>query len=383
MIEVKNVSKKYGDFYAVRNINFNVQDGEIVGFLGRNGAGKTTTMNMITGFLESTNGQIIVNGIDVDSKPKKVKKMIGYMPEGTPLYYDLTVKEFVSYMADLKCVPHKEKKNAIEKAIMQTGLDKVRNRLTRNLSRGFKQRVSLAGALVGDPEILILDEPTVGLDPKQVKEIRELIKSFKKEHTVILSSHILTEVSQICEKVIIIDKGEIIAVDTPENLENSVETKQVYIVTIEDTEDKFEEIFNNDEKIKELKKIKENEDNTFVYQIELNENLSDDKEFRKNFAIKCAENNILNLGINKEEASLEDAFIKLIENRQELSNKEINKIQYERELEELRKEKEEKKERKEFVKERRKELKEQKKHEKPEKSEDNQNNEEDDKGGED
>ena len=169
MIEVKNVSKKYGDFYAVRNVNFNVQDGEIVGFLGRNGAGKTTTMNMITGFLEPSRGQIIVNGIDVDSKPKKVKKMIGYMPEGTPLYSDLTVKEFVSYMADLKCIPHKEKKEAVEKAIMQTGLDKVRNRLTRNLSRGFKQRVSLAGALVGDPEILILDEPTVGLDPKQVK----------------------------------------------------------------------------------------------------------------------------------------------------------------------------------------------------------------------
>ena len=328
MIEVKNVSKKYGDFYAVRNVNFNVQDGEIVGFLGRNGAGKTTTMNMITGFLEPSRGQIIVNGIDVDSKPKKVKKMIGYMPEGTPLYFDLTVKEFVSYMADLKCVPHKKKKEAVEKAIMQTGLDKVRNRLTRNLSRGFKQRVSLAGALVGDPEILILDEPTVGLDPKQVKEIRELIKSFKKEHTVILSSHILTEVSQICEKVIIIDKGEIIAVDTPENLEKNVETKQVYVVTIEDTENKFEEIFSNYEPIKEFKKLKENDDNTYVYQIELKDNLTtDDKEFRKNFAIKCAENNILNLGITKEEASLEDAFIKLIENRQELSNKEINKMQ--------------------------------------------------------
>ena len=382
MIEVKNVSKKYGDFYAVRNVNFNVQDGEIVGFLGRNGAGKTTTMNMITGFLEPSRGQIIVNGIDVDSKPKKVKKMIGYMPEGTPLYFDLTVKEFVSYMADLKCVQHKKKKEAVEKAIMQTGLDKVRNRLTRNLSRGFKQRVSLAGALVGDPEILILDEPTVGLDPKQVKEIRELIKSFKKEHTVILSSHILTEVSQICEKVIIIDKGEIIAVDTPENLEKNVETKQVYVVTIEDTENKFEEIFSNYEPIKEFKKLKENDDNTYVYQIELKDNLTtDDKEFRKNFAIKCAENNILNLGITKEEASLEDAFIKLIENRQELSNKEINKMQYEIELEELRQKKEEKKERKELIKEKRQELKEQKKLEKEEKKESKKDNE-DDKGGE-
>lgn len=384
MIEVKNVSKKYGNMYAVRNVNFNVGDGEIVGFLGRNGAGKTTTMNIITGFIEATNGKVIVNGIDVYSKPKKVKKLIGYMPEGTPLYSDLTVKEFVSYMADLKCVPHKEKKKAVEKAIMQTGLDKVKNRLTRNLSRGFKQRVSLAGALVGDPEILILDEPTVGLDPKQVKEIRELIKSFRKEHTVILSSHILTEVSQICEKVVIIDKGEIIAVDTPENLEKSVETKQVYIVTIEDTENKFEEIFKSDDRIKEIKKIKENEDNTYVYQIELKENVSDDKEFRKNFAIKCAENNILNLGISKEEASLEDAFIKLIENRQEFSNKEINKMQYEKELEDLRKEKQEKKERKEFVKEKKEELKEQKKAEKIAKKEEKENkdNDKNEEGGE-
>ncbi len=377
MIEVKNVSKKYGDFYAVRNVNFNVQDGEIVGFLGRNGAGKTTTMNMITGFIEPSRGQIIVNGVDVDSKPKKVKKMIGYMPEGTPLYTDLTVKEFVSYMADLKCIPHKNKKEAVEKAIMQTGLDKVRNRLTRNLSRGFKQRVSLAGALVGDPEILILDEPTVGLDPKQVKEIRELIKSFKDKHTVILSSHILTEVSQICEKVIIIDKGEIIAVDTPENLEKSVETKQVYIVTIEDTENSFEEVFKDYDQIKELKKIKENEDKTYVYQIELKENLVDDKEFRKNFAIKCAENNILNLGISKEEANLEDAFIKLIENRQDYTNEEINKIQYERELDELRQQKQEKQERKEFLKEKKEEEKEAKKLEKLEK-----NNKDDNEGGE-
>ena len=390
MIEVKNVSKKYGDFYAVRNINFNVKDGEIVGFLGRNGAGKTTTMNMITGFIEPSRGEIIVNGADVDSKPKKVKKMIGYMPEGTPLYSDLTVKEFVSYMADLKCISRKDKKEAVEKALMQTGLDKVRNRLTRNLSRGFKQRVSLAGALVGDPEILILDEPTVGLDPKQVKEIRELIKSFRNEHTVILSSHILSEVSQICEKVIIIDKGEIIAVDTPENLEKDAQTKQIYIVTIEDTENKFDEVFKDDSQIKEFKKINTNEDNTYVYQIELKENLPDDKDFRKNFAIKCAENNILNLGIKKEETSLEDAFIKLIEDRQELSNDEINKIQYEKELEELRNQKEERREQKEAIKEKREELKEEKRLEKEQKKLEEQKVEnaqseedkEDNKGGE-
>lgn len=368
MIEVKNVSKKYGDFYAVRSISFNVKDGEIVGFLGRNGAGKTTTMNMITGFTEPSSGEIIVDGYNVDVKPKKVKKLIGYMPEGVPLYPDLTVKEFVSYMADLKLVPHKEKKQAVEKAIMQTGLDKVKNRLTRNLSRGFKQRVSMAGALVGDPEILILDEPTVGLDPKQVREIRELIKSFRKDHTVILSSHILSEVSQICEKVIIIDKGEIIAVDTPENLEKQTQTEQVLKITVEDPENIFENVFANSEHIKKINLEKTNEDQTKIYSIELKEGIEDDTEARKSIAIKCAENNILNLGIKKEEQTLEDAFIKLIENRPEYSVEEIKKIQYKKELEDLRQAEKEKKERKELKKEQKEKAKEIKKEKKEEKS---------------
>ena len=242
MIEVKNVTKKYGNFYAVRNINFEVKDGEIVGFLGRNGAGKSTTMNMITGFIEPTEGEIIVGGYNIDQKPKKVKSQIGYMPEGTPLYSDLTVKEFVKYMAELKRVPRKEIKEAVKKAIEKTGLEKVQDNLTKNLSRGYKQRVSMAGAIVGDPKILILDEPTVGLDPKQVIEIRELIKSFGKDHTVLISSHILSEVSQLCEKVIIIDKGEIVAVDTPEHLEKDTSDITVIKVTVDDMNDKFTEI---------------------------------------------------------------------------------------------------------------------------------------------
>lgn len=360
MIEVKNVSKKYGDFYAVRNINFTIKDGEIVGFLGRNGAGKTTTMNMLTGFIEPSQGEIIINGYDVDVKPKKVKKLIGYMPEGIPLYYDLTVKEFISYMADLKLIPHNKKKEAVEKAIMQTGLDKVRNRLTKNLSRGFKQRVSMAGALVGDPEILILDEPTVGLDPKQVKEIRELIKSFKNEHTVILSSHILSEVSQICEKVIIIDKGEIIAIDTPENLEKSTQTKQILFVTVEDIENKFETAIKKLNELAEAKLLKTNEDETKVYQIDLKEEFKD-VDLRKRIASICAENNILVLELKKEEQSLEDAFIKLVENRPEYSIKEIKQMQYEKELQELREEIEEKKVEKEMKKEARMKAKETKK----------------------
>ena len=190
MIQVENITKKYGNFVAVNNINFEIEEGEIVGFLGPNGAGKSTTMNMITGFIEPTSGRIIVDGYDVSKKPKKAKKQIGYMPEGVPLYSDLTVKEFVTYMAEIKNVDKKEKKQMVQKVLEETGLLDVQNKLNKNLSRGYKQRVSMAGALVGNPKVIILDEPTVGLDPKQVTEIRALIKKLGETHTVILSSHI-------------------------------------------------------------------------------------------------------------------------------------------------------------------------------------------------
>ena len=225
MIEVKNVTKKYGNAVAVDNISFEVKDGEVVGFLGPNGAGKSTTMNMITGYIEPTDGQIIINGNDISRKARKAKKQIGYMPENVPLYYDLTVKEFVKYMAELKLVKRKDRKEQVERILKQTGLEQVQKKLIKNLSRGYKQRVSLAGALIGNPDVIILDEPTVGLDPKQITEIRSLIKELGKEHTVILSTHILSEVSQICERVVIINNGKIIAVDTPENLEKKTKEK--------------------------------------------------------------------------------------------------------------------------------------------------------------
>ena len=176
MIEVKNVTKKYGKAVAVDDISFEIKEGEIVGLLGPNGAGKSTTMNMLTGFIEQTEGEIIVDGYNMLKKPKKAKREIGYMPEGVPLYMDLTVKEFVTYMAEIKKVNKKERKEKVEKIIEQTGLKDVEKKLVKNLSRGYKQRVSMAGALVGEPKILILDEPTVGLDPKQITEIRNLIK---------------------------------------------------------------------------------------------------------------------------------------------------------------------------------------------------------------
>lgn len=354
MIEVKNVSKKYGKFYAVRDISFTIKEGEIVGFLGRNGAGKSTTMNMITGFIEPTEGTIIVGGYDVDKKPKKVKEQIGYMPEGTPLYYDLTVKEFITYLAELKLIPRKERKTAVEKAIKETGLEKIQNKLTKNLSRGYKQRVSLAGAIVGDPKILILDEPTVGLDPAQVIEIRELIKSFRKNHTVILSSHILSEVSQICEKVIIIDKGEVVAVDTPENLENGVSEKTVLKLTVEDQNDKITCIKDKINSIENIKLLRANEDGSKNYLIET----SSSEDIRKDIFSACSENEIIILEMKKENISLETAFIKLVEDRPEYSEKEIEKMEYEKELEDFRKELEDKKQAKKEEKARKKAKKE-------------------------
>ena len=309
MIEVKNITKKYGNFTAVDNINFKIEEGEIIGLLGPNGAGKSTTMNMITGYIEPTEGEIIVNGYDISKKPKKAKAQIGYMPEGVPLYSDLTVKEFVTYMAELKKVDRKTRKEKVEKIIEQTGLKDVEKKLTRNLSRGYKQRVSMAGALVGEPKILILDEPTVGLDPKQITEIRALIKELGKTHTVILSSHILSEVSQICNKVIIINKGKIVAVDTPENLEKKVASNNTTFVTVEDTENKMETIKETIPEIKEIKLIKENEDGTKQYALESDK----DVDLRKIVFNKFAKENITIFEMKKADTTLEDAFMKLIE----------------------------------------------------------------------
>lgn len=309
MIEVKNITKKYGNFTAVDNINFKIEEGEIIGLLGPNGAGKSTTMNMITGYIEPTEGEIIVNGYDISKKPKKAKAQIGYMPEGVPLYSDLTVKEFVTYMAELKKVDRKTRKEKVEKIIEQTGLKDVEKKLTRNLSRGYKQRVSMAGALVGEPKILILDEPTVGLDPKQITEIRALIKELGKTHTVILSSHILSEVSQICNKVIIINKGKIVAIDTPENLEKKVESNNTTYVTVEDTENKMETIKEKIPEIKEIKLIKENEDGTKQYVLESEK----DVDLRKIVFNEFTKENITIFEMKKADTTLEDAFMKLIE----------------------------------------------------------------------
>ena len=309
MIEVKNVTKKYGSTVAVDDISFDVKDGEVVGFLGPNGAGKSTTMNMITGFIEPSCGQIIVNGNDISKKPKKAKKDIGYMPENVPLYYELTAKEFVTYMAELKMVKRNVRKQEVQEVLKEVGLEEVQNKLIRNLSRGYKQRVSMAGALIGNPDVIILDEPTVGLDPKQITEIRSLIKKLGQKHTVILSTHILSEVSQICERVIIINKGKIIAIDTPENLEKATKEKNSISITVEDPKDNMK---NLKEKIKEIETIefkRDNNDGTKQYIV----TSSSDVDLRKKLFEVLPKEEIVIFELKKTETTLEDAFIKLID----------------------------------------------------------------------
>ena len=309
MIKVEHVTKKYGSVVAVDDISFEIKEGEIIGLLGPNGAGKSTTMNMITGYIEQTSGKIIIDGYDMLKKPKKAKKEIGYMPEGVPIYTDLTVKEFVTYMAELKKVDRKVRKEKVNKVIEQTGLKDVEKKLTKNLSRGYKQRVSMAGALVGDPKILILDEPTVGLDPKQITEIRGLIKELGKTHTVILSSHILSEVSQICSKVIIINKGKIVAIDTPQNLEEKVSNNHSIYVTVEDKEDKMKNIKDKMPDVKQIKLVEENEDGTKQYIIEP----KGEEDLRKVIFEQFAKEGITIFEMKKADSTLEDAFMKIIE----------------------------------------------------------------------
>lgn len=319
MIEVKNITKKYGDTTAVDNISFEVKDGEVVGFLGPNGAGKSTTMNMITGFIEPTEGQIIVNGNDISKKPKQAKRQIGYMPENVPLYYELTVREFVSYMAELKFVKRQDRKAEVEKILKDTGLFDVQKKLIRNLSRGYKQRVSLAGALVGNPDVIILDEPTVGLDPKQITEIRNLIKELGKKHTVILSTHILSEVSQICEKVIIINKGKIVAIDTPENLEKRTKEKNGISVTVEDPENKMQGLKTKIPEIQTIEMVKDNGDGTKQFIITSKEEF----DLRKKLFEVLPKEEITIFELKKTETTLEDAFIKLIDTKTQSTQEQV------------------------------------------------------------
>ena len=359
MIEVKHVTKKYGNFIAVDDINFTINNDEVVGFLGPNGAGKSTTMNMITGYIEPTSGKIIVNDYDVSKDPKKVKRQIGYMPESTPLYNDLTVREFVNYMADLKYVKRKEKKEKVDKVLQDVGLTSVQKKLIRNLSRGYKQRVSMAGALIGDPKVLILDEPTVGLDPKQITEIRDLIRKLGKNHTVILSSHILSEVSQICERVIIINKGKVLAVDTPSNLEEKFEDENRIFVTVEDEQNKINKIAKKIKNLKSIEFIKDKNDGTKQYELVANKST----DLRKEIFNLFPKNDINILELKKSEITLEDAFLKLISQKETEAEEKKKKEEKKKAKREEELNKMSKKDRKEAIKQDKKDIKQKEKEE--------------------
>lgn len=222
MIEIQNISKRYGNKYAVKDATFTIKKGEILGFLGRNGAGKSTTMNIVTGYISATSGRVLLDGHDILEEPREVKRCIGYLPEMPPLYMDMTVDEYLRFVCAIKDVKKSYVKTHLDDITELIRITDVRKRLIKNLSKGYKQRVGMAQALIGNPEVVIMDEPTVGLDPKQIIEIRKLIKELGEDHTVVLSSHILHEVADVCERVVIINQGTIVAQDTLENLTRNI-----------------------------------------------------------------------------------------------------------------------------------------------------------------
>lgn len=306
MIEINNLVKKYGDHTAVDHLSLVVEPGKIYGFLGPNGAGKSTTMNMITGYLGATSGEIKINGHDILKEPEEAKKCIGYLPELPPLYMDMTVKEYLDFVADLKQLEKSLRKRYVEEAMETTGTTEVAGRMIRNLSKGYRQRVGFAQAILGYPEIIILDEPTVGLDPKQIIEIRELIKELSKNHTIILSSHILAEVQAVCDYVMIIAHGKLVASDTPENLERLLNGSETIELTAKAEETRVREILSKIEEI-ETVDYKEQQDGTtdiFIKTV-------DQKDIREKLFHTFAEEHCALLKLNLSRITLEDVFLKL------------------------------------------------------------------------
>ena len=306
MIEVKNLTKCYGKHLAVDNLSFTVEKGQIYGFLGPNGAGKSTTMSIMTGYLGATKGEVLIDGHDILKEPEEAKRCIGYLPEQPPLYLEMTVMEYLRFAAELKKIPKEDMEIQIEKAMRLTRLSDVRGRLISNLSKGYKQRVGLAQAILGFPEIIILDEPTVGLDPKQIIEIRELIRKLAKEHTVILSSHILAEIREVCDYILIIARGKLVASDTPENLENSMSGTGHIEIEVRREQKEVERVL---DRIDQVKRVEYTllEDGTVRAQIEAKG--SGDIRERIFHAFADQKMPLLTLKLNK--STLEEIFLEL------------------------------------------------------------------------
>ena len=316
MIEVKNLVKRYGDHIAVDHLSFHVDKGQIYGFLGPNGAGKSTTMNIMTGYIASTEGEVLIDGHNILEEPEKAKKCIGYLPEQPPLYFDMTVGEYLKFAADLKKIPKNERKDQVEDVMEMVGITQMKDRLIKNLSKGYKQRVGLAQAILGYPDIIILDEPTVGLDPKQIIEIRSLIKKLSEKHTIILSSHILSEISAVCDYVMIINHGKLVASDTTENLEKMTLGSNTLELTVKGTKDAVENLLEGMEEIQSLEwnsKEKNEEEGTVSFTIKTEEKV----DIREKLFYMMADNKMPILNMHSTKISLEDVFLELTENEKD------------------------------------------------------------------
>lgn len=330
MIEVKNLVKKYGDHLAVDHLSFHVDEGQIYGFLGPNGAGKSTTMNIMTGYIASTEGEVLINGMNILDEPEKVKKCIGYLPEQPPLYFDMTVEEYLKFAAELKKIKKAERRNQIEQVMEMTGIAAMRERLIRNLSKGYRQRVGLAQAILGYPEILILDEPTVGLDPKQIIEIRELIRSLSKNHTIILSSHILSEISAVCDYVMIINHGKLVASDTTENLEKMTMGSNTLEMEVKGKKEDVKKMLESVEEIQSLEwddKDQKNNENGEEHTVSFTIKTDESVDIREKLFYKLAEARIPILKMQATRVSLEDVFLELTENEREDSSEKENLLE--------------------------------------------------------
>ncbi|MGI6561899.1 MAG: ABC transporter ATP-binding protein [Clostridia bacterium] len=308
MIEINKLTKRYGQIEAVKNISFAVHEGEILGFLGPNGAGKSTTMNIITGYLPATEGSVKVAGFDILEEPEEVKKRIGFMPEQPPVFKDMTVWEYLRFVSDLKYVPKNKQKSQLDDIMELCGITDHRNRLINNLSKGYKQRVGLAQSLIGNPQVLILDEPTVGLDPRQIIEIRNLIKSLGKNHTIILSSHILPEVQAICERVVIINKGEIAAIDTPENLSKGLNRAAKLTATIAGPQNQVSKLINDIYGVKYSDVLSKPGKDTVTYVIEADKDI----DIRRPLFFAMAKAGYPIIELKSMDMTLEDIFLKVI-----------------------------------------------------------------------
>ena len=307
MIEVKNLTKKYGNHIAVDNLSFKVESGCIYGFLGPNGAGKSTTMNIITGYLAATDGTVTIGGYNIQTEPEKAKAKVGYLPEMPPLYAEMTVKEYLDFVAELKNVPKSEREKQVQKVMEETHITDMSGRLIRNLSKGYKQRVGMAQAILGDPEVLIFDEPSVGLDPKQIIEVRDLIRKLGEKHTVILSSHILSEVSAVCDHIMIISKGKLVADGSPEELQNMMGGKAEIEITVLGDASEAAKILKNADGVDDV--IADGKDQQGNGKIRVVSAINVDA--REAVSLKLAENRIAIMGMERREKSLEDIFLEL------------------------------------------------------------------------